>query len=165
MSVLLNESLADTVMVYLIIKKLSTPFEKWPAYEEGIIDGNGKKIKEPITFKQRKAWTFFDRFIANLKRIMSKFVGKSRFAAIATAAILLKDSLAPSAQLLLSEDRAEISGMTVAMQKALHVICEELRDVPQLNLGTTDMNMELHLERYLPIVEAVIGEQLDELKS
>ena len=165
MSVLLNESLADTVIVYLIIKKLSTPFEKWPAYEEGIIDKDGKKIKEPITFKQRKAWTFFDRFIANLKRIMSKFVGKSRFAAIATAAILLKDGLAPSVQLLLSEDHAEISGMDVAMQKTIHIICEELREIPSLPSNISDVQMEFHIERYLPIVEAVIGESFDELKS
>jgi len=91
MKCLLDESLADTVMVYLIIKKLSKPFKEWDAYKLGLIDQDGKKQKEAITFTERKAWTVFDRFIANLKKIMSKFVGKSRFAAIATAAFLLKD--------------------------------------------------------------------------
>jgi len=89
---MITEKLADTVMVYLIIKKLSTPFEEWPAFEMGLIDDNGKKLKEPKSFKERDAWTVFDRFIANLKRIMQRFVGKSRFAAVATSAFLLKDS-------------------------------------------------------------------------
>lgn len=92
MSYLLTEKLANTIIIYLIIKKLSTPFKEWDAYELGIIDEDGKKIKEPITFKERDAWTVFDRFVANLKKVMSKFVGKSRFAAVATAAFLLKDS-------------------------------------------------------------------------
>lgn len=92
MSYLLTEKLANTIIIYLIIKKLSTPFSEWDAYELGIIDENGNKLKEPITFKERDAWTVFDRFVANLKRIMSKFVGSSKFAAIATTAFLLKDS-------------------------------------------------------------------------
>ncbi len=92
MSFLIKESLADTVMVYLIIKKLSKPFPEWEAYKLGLIDADGKKLKTAMSFKERRAWTVFDRFIANLKKIMSKFVGKSRFAAIATAAYMLRDS-------------------------------------------------------------------------
>lgn len=92
MNYILNEGLADTVMVYLIIKKLSTPFKEWPAYDLGLIDDRGNKTKEAISFKERKTWTAFDRFIANLKKILTKFAGPSRFAAVVTSAFLLRDS-------------------------------------------------------------------------
>lgn len=95
MNYLLNEGLADTVMVYLIIKKLSTPFSEWDAFKLGIIDDKGKKLKDPKSSQERKSWTVFDRFIANIKKILSKFVGPSRFGAIVTAAYLLRDSQIP----------------------------------------------------------------------
>ena len=161
MSYLLTESLADTVIVYLIIKKLSTPFEEWEAYKEGIIDRNGKKIKEPKTFKERKAWTFFDRFIANLKRIMQKFVGKSRFAAIATAAVLLKDNFTPIAGPLLTEENAE--ELTSANQLEIKRVLNTLDDLPKLSSSIDDMKLEFYIERYLPLVESVLGDNWDEL--
>lgn len=89
---LLSESIADTVIVYLIIKKLSTPYEEWDAYKLGIIDKEGNKIKTPISSKERAAYTVFDRFILNMKKILQKFVGKSRIAAMLTAAYLLREN-------------------------------------------------------------------------
>jgi len=92
MKYLYTESLANTVVLYLLIKKLQAPFDTWEAFKLGIIDKDGKKIKEPKSFKERESWTMFDKFVANLKKILRKFVGPSRFAAIATAALLLRDS-------------------------------------------------------------------------
>lgn len=161
MSYLLTESLADTVIVYLIIKKLAMPFEEWDAYKEGIIDHNGKKIKEPKTFKERKTWTFFDRFIANLKRIMQKFVGKSKFAAIATAVVLLKDSLVPVVGDLITEENTE--HLTGAKQLDIKRIVDALAELPKLPSDIDDMKLEFYIERYLPLVESVLGDKWDEL--
>lgn len=163
MSYLLTESLADTVMVYLIIKKLSTPFEKWDAYKAGIIDKDGKKLKQPITFKERNAWTFFDRFIANLKKIMQKFVGKSKFAAIATAAVMLKDSISPIVGDVLISESQLAEDLTVAKQLQIHRVIQSLGDLPSLPSDVDEVQLEYYIERYSPLVEGIIGEDWNEL--
>lgn len=68
------------------------PFKEWPAFEAGIIDANGEKLKKPETSEERKHWTLLDRFVYKLKLIMQRFVGKSRMAAMLTTAYLIKES-------------------------------------------------------------------------
>ena len=41
--------LADAYVTYRIIRMLATPIEKSDAYKMGIIDADGKKIKNPTT--------------------------------------------------------------------------------------------------------------------
>ena len=60
--------IVDLFLVYQFIKRLATPFEKWDAYELGIIDKDGnilKKRKELRTVKERDAWGKFDVMISN----------------------------------------------------------------------------------------------------
>ena len=39
----------DMYLVYQFLKRITTPFEKWPAYHLGIIDKNGKVLKQRST--------------------------------------------------------------------------------------------------------------------
>lgn len=113
---LINESLADTIIVYIIIKRLATPFEEWDAYKRGIIDKDGKKLREPVTFEERRAWTALDRFIWNMKKVLTRFVGPSKMAAILTGAYLLKDSIKPIFNALCEKYKEDIDGLTAAKQ-------------------------------------------------
>jgi len=48
----------DLFLVYQFIRRLATPFDKWDAYKEGIIDDKGKvliKKKDFTNSRQRKA--------------------------------------------------------------------------------------------------------------
>jgi hypothetical protein len=85
----------DLFMVYQFIRRLATPFEKWPAYKEGIIDKDGKvliKSKDLNTKKQRAAWRIFDRMIANLKKLLAKVPGgSSKLASYAAALFLIRE--------------------------------------------------------------------------
>ena len=38
--------IVDLFLVYQMIKRLATPFEKWSAYELGIIDDKGMPLKK-----------------------------------------------------------------------------------------------------------------------
>jgi hypothetical protein len=89
---LISESATDTIVVYLILKKLIKPWKEWDAYKVGLIDEKGKKLKKPATQEERRAWTVLDRFIANFKRVLEKFVGGSKLGTILSAAFLLKES-------------------------------------------------------------------------
>lgn len=84
----------DLFLVYQFIKRLSTPFNQWEAYKLGIIDKQGKVLipSSEQTPEQQKAWGYFDRMVANLKKLLAKVPGGStRIASYAAALLLLRE--------------------------------------------------------------------------
>src|SRR5690606_38724932 len=76
----------DYYVLYRILDKMVTPFDKWKAYDDGIIDENGKIL---ISKKLNK----FDVFMINVKKLIEKAPGgKSRLASWAAALYLMKES-------------------------------------------------------------------------
>ena len=60
----------DLIITYRVVKMLVTPFNKFKAYELGIIDEKGKvlrKFKE-VKGSERKHYTMLHRFVFNLKK-------------------------------------------------------------------------------------------------
>ena len=83
---------ADTYYAYRFIKHLVTPWNKMKAYELGLVDENGKKLKSPQTPEERTEYSYFHRLVFNLKRILEKLpFGKSRLASYAAALFLIKE--------------------------------------------------------------------------
>ena len=157
-SYILSESMVDTIAVYLILQKLITPFEKWDACKLGIIDKNGKKLKQPITSKEREAWDLLTKFIWNFKRILQKFIGKSKFATYFTASILLKDSVGlfwfeNNIQRL---NENELKDLTFSKQKMIYDI---LQLVPTNPAKISEDNFELLMYSLFPITEQLITEE------
>lgn len=86
----------DLILVYQFLKRLTTPFNKTNAFNFGIIDENGKKIKEPVTKEEQDSYGYFDRLVFNLKKIIEMAPGgKSRIASYAAALFLIRESLNP----------------------------------------------------------------------
>ncbi len=81
----------DLFLVYQFIKRLSTPFNETKAYELGLIDEKGKKLKKASTRAEKDAMTYYDRLIFNLKRLVSKIGIESKFTTFAAALFLLKE--------------------------------------------------------------------------
>jgi hypothetical protein len=84
----------DLFLVYQFVKRIITPFDKWPAYELGIIDEKGKVLirKSSLDTEASKAWGYFDIMCANLKKILAKLPGgQTRLASIAASAFLFKE--------------------------------------------------------------------------
>lgn len=96
----------DTLIVFRILKMLTTPFNKMQAYKFGFIDERGNRIKylpnpdnpnvkernDPITTEEKNSLTPLHRLVFNLKRIIEKVpFGKSAFASYAVALLLLKE--------------------------------------------------------------------------
>ena len=100
--------IVDLFLVYQFIKRLTTPFDKWKAYELGIIDENGnilKKRKDFNTVKERDAWGKFDVMISKLKRLLEKVPGgSSRIASYAAALWLIKESQTKRTESILQEE-------------------------------------------------------------
>ena len=83
----------DTVVVYKILKLLSTPIEKSDAFKLGVIDANGKKLKKATTATERNAYSFLNRFVFKVQYALTKssdFKGR-RLLSFAAALALLKE--------------------------------------------------------------------------
>ncbi len=84
----------DTVIIFRILKKLVTPFNKTAAFKAGVIDKNGKILIKPgdRTADQKKTITLLDRMVFNLKRLLSKVPGgKTQLASYVAALALIKE--------------------------------------------------------------------------
>lgn len=87
--------IVDLFLVYQFVKRLATPFKEWKAYELGIIDENGnrlKKMKEFTTRAEKDAFGRFDLLITKLKQLIEKIPGgKTRIGTYAAALYLIKE--------------------------------------------------------------------------
>lgn len=85
----------DLFLTYQFLRRLSTPFEEWDAYKLGIIDKDGNVLRRAATFTKPEeiaSWGYFDRMVANLKKLIAKVPGgKSKIASYAAALLLIKE--------------------------------------------------------------------------
>lgn len=83
---------ADLVYAFRFLKLLTTKWEDTKAFELGLIDKNGKKLKKATTSEEKKAVTLFMRLVFNIKRLISKVPGgKTSIASYAAALYLIKE--------------------------------------------------------------------------
>ena len=88
------KGVVDLAAIYMFLKRLVTPFDQWDAYKTGLIDKDGKVIvdKADRTPEQNKSFGYFDRLVANLKKLLGKIPGgKTRIASFAAALLLLRE--------------------------------------------------------------------------
>ena len=82
----------DLYIIYQIIKRIGTPFEDTDAFKAGLIDAKGKKLRKATSSEDKKALTYFDRFVFNIKRLIWKVPGgKSTVGSYAAAMLLIKE--------------------------------------------------------------------------
>jgi len=88
-------NLVDLYVVYRILRKLTTPFDKWPAYKTGVIDAEGNIVKAPSernTQDERDSLNLLDVLVLNLRKLLMKIPGgKTKFATYAAALFLIKE--------------------------------------------------------------------------
>lgn len=90
----MSANIVDTIIIFRILKKLTTPWEKTDAFKTGLIDKNGKILvkKKERTPEQKKAFTLLDRMVFNLKRLLAKVPGgKSQLGSYVAALALIKE--------------------------------------------------------------------------
>ena len=95
----MSSSTIDLFLTYHFLKRLSTPFEEWDAYKLKIIDAEGNVLRKAKTLtkpEEISAWGYFDRLVANLKKLLAKVPGgKTKIASYAAALLLIKEHKNP----------------------------------------------------------------------
>lgn len=57
---------------------LLKPFTYWPAYQMGIIDENGNKLREPKTADERHRYNVFDELIRRMIKLFMKYTPSAK---------------------------------------------------------------------------------------
>ena len=86
----------DLFVTYKFLRYLTTPWEDQEAFKLGIIDKNGKRIKdkEVKTQAEKDSFTMLHRLVFNFKRILHKVpLVKSKIGTYAAALFLLKEHM------------------------------------------------------------------------
>lgn len=84
-------SVSDFIVAYKIVKAIGKDWDEFEAYELGLIDEKGKKLRSPQTSEEKKAYSSFNKIVFNLKRIMQKIIGKNKNVNKIVATMLLKE--------------------------------------------------------------------------
>ena len=94
----INEGLlsraGDMFYAFRFLKLLVTPWEKMKAFDYGIIDKKGKKVRKPELPAEKSAYTIFHRLVFNVKRLINLVPGgvANKLASYATALFLIKEN-------------------------------------------------------------------------
>mgnify|MGYP006079286269 FL=1 len=150
----------DTLIVFRILKLLTTPWEKQKAYQLGIIDKMGKRIqdKEISTAEEKNSFDLLHRLVFNLKKIINKVpFGKSAFASYAVALLLLKEETQLDGNQM--EELCERFYRTIKDEGIFH---PEMLD-ESLLVGTLDINYRYHLRRRLKFQNETIYPEKSEV--
>ena len=87
--------IVDNLIAYRVLYMLVTPFTDTKAYKLGIIDKDGKTLRKSSTLKtseERDAFTYLNRLVFNLKKIINKLPGgDSRMKNLIAALWLVKE--------------------------------------------------------------------------
>jgi hypothetical protein len=112
----------DLFLVFNFIKRLVTPFTKWEAYKEGIIDEKGDiliKRKDFVKNSQKSAFGIFDQMILNLKKLLGKLPGgQTKLASYASALWLIREQQRIEATNYLTEESVE-EDLEIALERFL----------------------------------------------
>jgi len=65
-----HKSNVDTILSYILVKKLVTPIIRSDAYRLKLVNQAGKVVREPVTEPERAALTLLDRIVFKLKRLL-----------------------------------------------------------------------------------------------
>jgi hypothetical protein len=147
----------DTVIVFRVLKLLTTKFEDHEAYKLGIIDEKGKRNKSvKIDTKEKKnAYTYLHRLVFNLKKIIELLpMGKNRLASYAAALFLIKEHCNIKGTQLDKEVFKYLKEGDYIPENLL----EEFSPIKKLETEKT-----FHLKRSMIIDEEVEGERGDTL--
>ena len=70
-------NISDTIVAYKILKSLGTKWTDFEAYELGLINKDGERLRSPENAKEREAYSSYYKMIFNMKRLLQRFIGSN----------------------------------------------------------------------------------------
>ncbi len=93
----------DTYYTFRFLRQLVTPWNETEAFKLGIVDADGKKLRNPVTPEEKDAYTLFFRLVYNIKRLLNKLpFGQTKLASYASALWLIHENTKMSSDAVLA---------------------------------------------------------------
>ena len=105
-------TIIDDLITIRILKMLTTPIPDTAAFRLGIVDRDGKKIRDPKTEKERESYDMLNRLVFRLKRIINMVPANRQFLSYAAAYALVRESYMNNEEPADIEDRLVESVIT-----------------------------------------------------
>lgn len=84
-------NISNTIIAYKILKDLTKPYEEFDAFQLGLIDDKGTKLKSPQTSEERSAYDAYTKMILNMRRLLQRFIGTNPTVNRLASLFLLKE--------------------------------------------------------------------------
>ena len=87
--------LIDNVVAYKVLKMLITNFTDTEAFKLGIIDAHGNTLRKSNQFSteaERNAFTYLNRLVFNMKKLINKIGGENKLKSMAAAIWLIREN-------------------------------------------------------------------------
>lgn len=109
---------SDAIYAFRFLRLLTKDWTSMKAYEMGLIDENGKKLRSPETSEEKDQYTLFHRLIYNLKRMLNLLPGRAarKFGSYASALYLIKEETGIDEDILLEHFRK--AGIEIDMSES-----------------------------------------------
>ncbi len=81
---------AATFLVYKFATLLKTSFNKWKAYELGLIDEEGEILRKAKTTQEKNAFSYMEKFVLKIRKIMLKYIRSEKLLSLLIYGFLMK---------------------------------------------------------------------------
>ena len=129
----------DLILVYQFLRRLTTPFNETPAFDLGIIDERGNRIKSKDlkTTEEKNAYGYFDRLVFNVKKLLERLPGgKNRLASYAAALFLIKEAHKPEREYTTKDLQEGFDSCMKELEKRTMINLKDLvEDAPSNSSG------------------------------
>ena len=167
----------DNFIALKVLYMLVTPFEKTTAFKLGVIDKEGKlliKIKDQ-SFEQKESYTYLDRLVFNLKRLIGKLPGgKSMLGSLVAALYLVKEDTKLNPSQLearfnhiltkILEQNITLVEETIAVEKFLKELSED-GAISSAPANVTGLNVSTDVPAIKPKKKTPIAKRKLQLKA
>jgi hypothetical protein len=105
----------DSIITFILIKKLVTPIVRSDAYKLGLVNNSGKILREPVGDDERESLTILDKIVLKLKRLLgNKIINLQSFLYLQTMNQQMYNKLIVKGSV---EQRAEIQRIVRDVKK------------------------------------------------
>ena len=115
----------DNVIAFKVLRMMVTNFHDTEAFKLGIIDQHGNTLRKTNQFStdaERNAFTYLDRLVFNIKKLINKFGGENRLKSMAAALWLIRENYESGSK--------TVSGLEARYKKLMetdiHLVEEEI---------------------------------------
>lgn len=108
--------IVDNLIAYRVLYMLVKPFPETDAFKFGIIDKNGKKLRDPETEEEKDSYDYLSRLTFNLKKLLNKLPGgDTKLKNIVAALYLIKEQYKSNVDIITEQELQRIINLNIIL--------------------------------------------------